>query len=220
MNSETGKTALITGGEGDLARDIAREITELGYEVLAPGRLALDVTSSQSVEAYFDGLERLDLLINNAGTTRDTIFLKQSAEDRDLVLATNLKGAHLCSQGAAALMMRTRSGHIINIGSYSALHPPMGQTAYAAAKAGLIGLTKSYAQELGKRNIRVNCVLPGFLETKMTEPLSDAVKTAAKEQHSLGRFNTPEEAARFVAFLESSPHISGQIFQLDSRVSS
>jgi len=210
--------AVITGGEGDLAGVLAVQLTEAGFHVLAPGRIDLDVTSSGSVRTFFEGLERVDLLINNAGITGDGLFLKQSPEDWNRVIDTNLKGAQLCSQAAATLMMRARCGHIMNVGSYSAIKPPLGQTAYAASKAGLIGLTKSYARELGKRNIRVNCVLPGFLETRMTTPLSDTAKEAARSNHALGRFNTVEEAARFMVFLHSSPHLSGQVFQLDSRV--
>ncbi|MDF1738837.1 MAG: SDR family oxidoreductase [Verrucomicrobiales bacterium] len=218
MSAEPKPVAVITGGGGDLAIVLAAQFAAAGFHVLAPGRRELDVTSSQSVEAFFAPLERVDLLINNAGITRDRLFLKQSPAEWDAVIDTNLKGAQLCSQAAAALMMRARCGHIVNVGSYSAVKPPLGQAAYAASKAGLIGLTKSYALELGKRNIRSNCVLPGFLETRMTAPLSDAVKEAARAGHALKRFNTVEEAARFIVFLQSSPHISGQVFQLDSRV--
>ncbi len=210
--------AVITGGEGDLAIVLAAQLAEAGFSVLAPGHRELDVTSSASVDTFFEAQERVDLLINNAGITRDGLFLKQSPDDWNVVIDTNLKGAQLCSRAAAGLMMRARCGHIINVGSYSGIRPPHGQTAYAASKAGLIGLTKSYALELGKRNIRTNCVLPGFLETRMTAPLSDAVKEAARAKHALGRFNTVEEAARFIVFLHSSPHLSGQVFQLDSRV--
>lgn len=209
---------MITGGEGDLAIVLAAQLAEAGFYVLAPSHNELDVTSSKSVETFFRALERVDLLINNAGITRDELFIKQSHKEWNAVIDTNLKGAQLCSQAAAALMMRARCGHIVNVGSYSGVRPPHGQTAYAASKAGLIGLTKSYALELGKRNIRTNCVLPGFLETRMTAPLSDAIKEAAKSKHALGRFNTVEEAARFIVFLQSSPHISGQVFQMDSRV--
>lgn len=209
--------AIITGGEGDLAKYIATHLRQLHYRVETPGRSTLDVSRAGSVDSYFEKHETISLLINNAGVTSDSLFLRQSRTDRDRLLDVNLKGAHLCSQAASRAMMRNREGHIINLGSYSALNPPLGQTSYAAAKAGLIGLTKSYAKELGKRNIRVNCVLPGFLETKMTRDLSESAKAAALSKHTLRRFNTCEEAARFIAFLETSPHISGQVFQLDSR---
>lgn len=210
--------ALITGGQGDLAEALRVQLIGTGFEVLSPGRSELDVLDPASVDSYFSGIGHLDLLVNNAGITGDAILTKQAPSERNAVIDTNLKGAHLCSQKAATMMMRKRSGHIINIGSYSALNPQTGQTAYASAKAGLIGLTKSYAKELGKRNIRVNCVLPGFLETKMTANMApEAVETALK-RHQLGRFNTVEEAARFVSFICSTENISGQVFQLDSRV--
>lgn len=196
---------------------MSRHLQEAGYDVRTPGREDLDVRESDSVSSYFEPIEKLDLLINNAGITSDALLPRQTPEAWDDVLKTNLKGAHLCSQAVAPLMMRQRDGSIINIGSYSALHPPPGQTAYAASKAGLIGLTKSYAKELGKRNIRTNLVLPGFLDTKMTSSLSEAAREAALARHVLRRFNTIEEAARFVCFLAGTLHISGQVFQLDSR---
>jgi 3-oxoacyl-[acyl-carrier protein] reductase len=211
------KIAVITGGHGDLAKGIARSLCEASFEVRAPSRTELDVTDASSVSRYFDSLERLDLLVNNAGITGDGLIARQNPGDWSAVIDTSLKGAHLCSQAAALIMMRQRDGHIVNIGSYSADHPPVGQTAYAAAKAGLVGLTKSFAKELGKRNLRVNCVLPGFLETKMTANLSEAAMAEAKKRHQLGRFNTVEEASRFITFLATTEHISGQVFQLDSR---
>jgi 3-oxoacyl-[acyl-carrier protein] reductase len=208
---------IITGGGGDLARAIAVPFEEAGYRVECPGRDELDVRRADAIEVYFGTREKVAVLINNAGITGDALLARQSPADWADVIDTNLKGAHLCSQAAARRMMREREGHIINIGSYSALQPPVGQTAYAAAKAGLIGLTKSYAKEFGGRNIRVNCVLPGFLETRMTAALSEAARAAALERHALKRFNTTEEAARFIHFLATTANISGQVFQLDSR---
>lgn len=212
------KIAVITGGHGDLAQGISAALEEASYLVKTPSKIELDVRDATAVADYFASLDRIDLLINNAGITGDGLLARQGPEDWSRVIDTNLKGAHLCSRAAARHMMRMRDGHIINIGSYSAIHPPAGQTAYAAAKAGLIGLTKSTAREFGKRNLRVNCVLPGFLETKMTAPLSGETKAAAKQQHQLGRFNTVTEAAGFICYLASTANISGQIFQLDSRV--
>ncbi|MEM6915705.1 MAG: SDR family oxidoreductase [Verrucomicrobiota bacterium] len=211
------RIAIITGGGGDLAGGIREALDHAGFEVFAPPRSELDVRQADGVEAYFASFERIDLLVNNAGVTRDALVSRQTEEEWNEIVEANLKGAFLCSQAAALTMMRQREGHIVNIGSYSAIHPPIGQTAYAAAKAGLIGLTKSFAKELGKRNIRVNCVLPGFLETKMTATLSDEARAAALARHQLGRFNTIEEASRFITFLASTQHISGQVFQLDSR---
>ncbi|MDF1657911.1 MAG: SDR family oxidoreductase [Verrucomicrobiales bacterium] len=211
------KIAIITGGHGDLARGIATALGGASFEVKSPSRSELDVTDSDSVSRYFDSFERLDLLVNNAGITGDGLLARQGPSDWAAVIDTNLKGAHLCSQAAALIMMRQREGHIVNIGSYSGDHPPLGQTAYAAAKSGLIGLTKSFAREFGKRNLKINCVLPGFLETKMTAGLSDEAKAATKQRHQLGRFNTIEEAAGFISYLASTENISGQVFQLDSR---
>ncbi len=208
---------VITGGEGELASSLASEFGKAGCIVHRPGRKDLDVRCPGSVERFFDPLERIDVLVNNAGITDNLILQRLGPEDWDEIMDTNLKGAHLCSRAAAIKMMRGRSGHIINVGSYSALHPSVGQSAYAASKAGLIGLTKSYAREFGGRNIRVNCVLPGFLETRMTTGLSEEVRAAALERHVLKRFNTVEEAAAFIFFLTTTSHISGQIIQLDSR---
>lgn len=217
------RLALITGGAGDLAQAFRAELESAGFEVLAPGRPELDVTDSASVMSYFtQNVSRpLDLLINNAGLCRDTTMAKMTESDFDAVLDANLKGAFLVSQAAVKLMARQRQGHIINIGSYSALSGPFGQANYAAAKAGLIALTQSLAQEYGPRNVRANCILPGFIETKMTRHLlvDEAWKSRLLASHTLGRLSTPQDAARFVTFLNTSmPNISGQVFQLDSRI--
>lgn len=209
--------ALITGGEGDLAAGLFDALSEAGFSVLRPGRAELDVQSADSVRDYFRSLEPLALLVNNAGMAGDGIFLRQTPEEWSTVIDTHLRGSFLCCREAAARMIRQRDGHIIQIGSYAAHHPAVGQTAYAAAKAGMEGLTRSLAAELGPRNIRVNCVLPGFLETRMTAPLSEQAREAALARHRLGRFNTVSEASRFIAFLATTSHISGQVFQLDSR---
>lgn len=213
-------TAVITGGEGDLAKSIGVELTRAGFDVLAPGRAELDVTDATSVKAFFASLKQIDLLVNNAGVFRDGTLLKMEEEAFDHVVDVNLKGAFLVSQAAVKLMSKQRQGHIVNVGSYSALSGPAGQANYAAAKAGLIGLTQSLAKEYGARNIRVNCVLPGFIETKMTRHLlmNEAWREQLLNAHALGRLNTPEDAARFIAFLHSMPNVSGQVFQLDSRV--
>jgi 3-oxoacyl-[acyl-carrier protein] reductase len=136
----------------------------------------------------------------------------------DAVLKINLRGAFLCSRAAAGLFASQNSGHIVNIGSYSALSGPAGQANYAAAKAGLIGFTRSLARELGPAGVRVNCVLPGWLETKFTSTVPEKHTDAALQEHVLGRFNTVEDAARFIVFLDSMKQVSGQVFQLDSRV--
>lgn len=214
--------ALITGGAGDLAQALRAELETIGFEVLAPGRAELDVTNASLVVSYFtQSVSRpLDLLINNAGLCRDMSVAKMTESDFDAVIDANLKGAFLVSQAAVKLMSRQRQGHIINIGSYSALSGPFGQASYAAAKAGLIGLTQSLAKEYGSRNIRANCVLPGFIETKMTRHLlaDENWKARLLDTHTLGRLNTPHDAARFVVFLHGMQNVSGQVFQLDSRI--
>ncbi|WP_395740353.1 SDR family NAD(P)-dependent oxidoreductase [Prosthecobacter sp.] len=213
-------TAVITGGEGDLAHAIIAELQSAGFTVLAPGRADLDVTRADSVRTFFANLPGLDLLINNAGVCHDVSVTGMTEADFDHVVDVNLKGAFLTTQAALKQMSRQRHGHIVNIGSYSALSGPAGQANYAAAKAGLIGFTQSTAKEYGARNIRANGILPGFLETKMTRHLlgDPTWRENLLSQHALGRLNTPPDVARFIAFLHSMENISGQIFQLDSRV--
>jgi 3-oxoacyl-[acyl-carrier protein] reductase len=212
------RVAMITGGEGDLAGAVADELRRAGWQVHAPGRQVLDVDVPAQVELFFGAIARIDFLINNAGNRDDALCSKMTAEQWDSVMATSLRGAFLCSQAAASKMIRQRAGHIINIGSFSARVGNVGQPNYSAAKAGMIGLTQSMARELGKRNVRVNCVLPGFLETKFSAGMRADFKEHARQMHELGRFNTVEDAARFIVFLDSMPAISGQLFQLDSRV--
>ncbi len=191
----TERVAVITGGAGELARAIASALESDGFRVRAPDRATLDVTVPEQVRDYFAAIEHLDLLINNAGRARGRALRHRCRKtDWDAVVSTNLRGAFLCSQAAGLKMMRQRSGHIINIGSFSARFGTCGQSNYAAAKAGLIGLTQSMARELGKRSVRVNCVLPGFLETKFTADMSDEMKQRALQnartgevQHRRGR---------------------------------
>jgi len=211
------KIAVITGGEGDLAQAIQACLLESGWIVHAPGHPELDVRRADQVAAWFARFDAIDLLVNNAGITRDAPFLRLTEADWDEVVDTNLKGAFLCSQAVFPAMQGQGGGHIVQIGSFSAIRPPAGQAAYAAAKAGLMALSQSLAAEWSPENIRVNCVLPGFLETKMTAILSVDVVQAAKSAHSLGRFNTTESVGRFLLDLQDLEHVSGQTFQLDSR---
>ncbi len=192
-----------------------------GFEVLAPGKRELDVADAASVEAYFGGTDsaRLELLVNNAGVRRDRTLLKMGEGEWDEVVAVNLRGAYLCSRAVMRDAFTRRSGHIVNIGSYSALSGPVGQANCAAAKAGLIGLRKSLALEGGEIGVRANCVLPGWLETKFTADIPPEISERARSQHALGAFNTPAAAAEFVRFLHTRMKgVSGQVFQLDSRV--
>lgn len=211
--------ALITGGEGTLATALHRECRAAGWTIHAPGRAEMDVTSSSAVREYMTGLNGLDLLINCAGITRDSLLLSQTEEDRDAVLDVCLRGAFLCSREAARLMQPRGEGHIVNIGSHSSVTGPAGQSAYAAAKAGLAALTKSLAAELGPSGIRVNTVLPGWFDSKMTHAASAPARERALAANVLGKLGTPGDAARFVLFLHSLPAVSGQVFCLDSRIS-
>ena len=209
---------LITGGRGALAGAMQKEFIAQGDRVHAPGRDEMDVRDEKSVDAFITKLDRLDVLVANAGIVRDATLLKQTGEDFNAVLETNLRGVFLCVRAALRLMIKQRSGHLILIGSRSARNGPRGQAAYAAAKAGLVGFGQSLAKEYGARNIRCNVVLPGFLETRMTESLSAERREVVRAEHALGRFNTAENAARFIAFLSKLDHVSGQVFTLDSRI--
>jgi len=212
---------LVTGGAGELGTAIAAEFRSCGLEVLAPGREELDVADEGSVAEYFGSrdLSELELLVNNAGLRRDVLIAKMEESDWDEVLGVNLRGAFLCARLAFRGFVERRAGHIVNIGSYSGVSGAAGQANYAAAKAGLLALTKSLAREGGRRGVRANCVLPGWMETKFTVGVPAAVRERALGAHALERFNTTREAARFVGFLHTEmAAVSGQVFQLDSRV--
>lgn len=209
---------VITGGQGTLATAIAREFKTAGWEVLAPGKLELDVRLPSAVDDWFQPLERLDLLVNCAGLRRDAPFSKLSADDWEDVLSTNLSGAFFCARAAARIMVPQGNGHIVNIGSHTARQGVAGQSAYGASKAGVEALTRSLASEFGTANLRVNTILPGWLPTAFNADLPESAHDSVRRRHALGRFNTPGETARFLRFLhENLPHTSGQTFALDSR---
>ena len=160
---------------------------------------------------------RIDILINNAGITRDGLLMKMSEEDFDRVLDVNLKGAFHTIRCASRQMLKQRGGRIVNMSSVVGIAGNAGQVNYAASKAGIIGLTKSAAKELASRGITVNAIAPGFIDTEMTENLSDAVKEAAAAQIPLGKFGKPEDVAKTAAFLvsEDAGYITGQVIQVD-----
>ena len=160
---------------------------------------------------------RIDILVNNAGITRDNLILRMSEEDFDAVLNANLKGAFLCCKEAARRMVRQRYGRIVNLSSVVALRGNAGQANYAASKAGLLGLTKSLARELASRNVTVNAVAPGFIETDMTAALPEAVRTEMAKGIPLGRPGNPEDVANAVAFFaaEQSSYLTGQVLCAD-----
>jgi 3-oxoacyl-[acyl-carrier protein] reductase len=209
---------LITGGRGALAGAMQKEFAAQGDRVLAPGRDELDVRDEKLVDGYFAKLDRLDVLVANAGIVRDATLFKLTDDDFNAVIDTNLRGVFLCVRAAVRLMIKQRSGHLILIGSRSARNGPRGQAVYAAAKAGLMAFGQSVAREYGPRDIRCNIVLPGFLETKFVGKLTPERIEAIRAEHALGRFNTVDNAARFIAFLARIDHVSGQVFTLDSRI--
>lgn len=160
---------------------------------------------------------RLDLLVNNAGITRDNLILRMKEDEWDAVLAVNLKGAYNCIRAVSKTMIKQRFGRIINLSSVVGVMGNAGQANYVASKAGLIGLTKSVARELGSRNITVNAVAPGFIQTEMTESLPEKVKAEMMAQIPLGRFGTPLEVAQAVVFLasEAATYITGQVIHIN-----
>ena len=205
-------------GDEAEAQEVCTEIAALGAEALA---VRADITAAEDVaalvETVMNAYGRVDALINNAGITRDTLLLRMKEEDWDAVLTTNLKGAFLCSKAVLRPMMRQRSGAIVNLTSVVGLVGNVGQANYAAAKAGLVGLTKSLAKEVGARNIRVNAVAPGFINTRLTDVLSDDVRTWAMNIIPLDRFGEPEDVADAVSFLVSpaARYITGNVLSVD-----
>ena len=217
MQIKQAPSVVITGGTGSLGSVIAETLRECGWTVASPGRSDLDVCSSELIAGFFSG-RKTDLLVCNAGITRDAPLARMTAGSWDEVWEVNYRGALHCIRAALPGMKTRRSGHIILIASYSALHPPVGQAAYATAKAALIGLMDDLAPGCGASGVRVNAILPGFLETRMTARIPVARVEEVRRAHTLGRFNTCTAVANFIRFLhEDLPHTSGQLFQLDSR---
>ena len=222
-----GKTVLVTGSTRGIGRAIAEELAKHGANVVVSGTVeekaqevanllaqnygvktlgvGMDVSNPQSVEEAFKKIhstfEGIDILVNNAGITRDTLFLRMKLEDWQKVLEVNLTGTFLVTKQVVRYMTKKRWGRIINITSVVGFTGNVGQVNYSTTKAGLVGFTKSLAKELAPRNILVNAVAPGFIETDMTETLKEEIKEEYKRRIPLGRFGKPQEVARVVLFL-------------------
>lgn len=233
----TGKVALVTGGARGIGRAIVEKLLQHGCKVViadvlddagkstvleltTQGEVSYvhcDVTSAADAQAAIDyalaKFSALDILVNNAGVTKDTLLIRMTESDWDRVLNINLKGAFLMTQAAAKIMMKARSGRIINIASVVGLMGNAGQANYAASKAGLVGFTKSIAKELAGRNVTVNAVAPGYIQTEMTEHLPEAAKQAFLENIPLKRAGLPQDVANTVLFFaaDESAYITGQV---------
>ena len=238
MTSEV-KTAIVTGSARGIGKAIAMRLAGTGYNVVvsdineeASRQTAIEIEEKFDVKTLVvkadvsladdadnlikqtvDTFSSVDVLVNNAGVTRDNLAIRMSEKDWDMVLNINLKGTFLCSQAAAKVMMKKRSGSIVNISSVSGILGTAGQANYASSKAGVIALTKALARELGPRNITVNAIAPGFILTEMTEQLPDKVKEEYLKQIPLNRAGTPEDIAQVVGFLisPSASYITGTV---------
>jgi len=238
-----GKTVLVTGSTRGIGRAIAEEFAKHRANVVVSGTVeekaqevanllaqnygvktlgvGMDVSNPQSVEEAFKKIhstfEGIDILVNNAGITRDTLFLRMKLEDWQKVLEVNLTGTFLVTKQVVRHMTKKRWGRIINITSVVGFTGNVGQVNYSTTKAGLVGFTKSLAKELAPRNILVNAVAPGFIETDMTETLKEEIKEEYKRRIPLGRFGKPQEVARVVLFLASpmADYVTGEVIHVN-----
>lgn len=205
-------------GSEEKAKEVVAEIETLGRKAIA---IKASVSSmdevSQMIDETVEKFGKIDILVNNAGITKDNLVLKMTEDDFDAVIDTNLKGTFLCMKQVYRLMMKQRYGRIINMSSVIGVSGNAGQVNYAASKAGVIGMTKSLARELGTRGVTVNAIAPGFIETEMTDVLSDKVKQEIEGQIPLKRMGQVQDVAEAVAFLASdkAAYITGQVLHVD-----
>jgi 3-oxoacyl-[acyl-carrier protein] reductase len=235
----TGRVALVTGSTRGIGRDIAGVLASCGAKVAVTGRdktraeevaagigdaargFACDMADTGQVATLISDVEaafgQLDILVNNAGLTRDNVMMRIKDDDWDAVIDANLRGAFATMRAATRGMMKRRWGRIINMSSVVGIIGNRGQTPYSASKAGLIGLTKSVAKELASRNILANVIAPGFIETEMTEAMTEDARKAISSQIPLDRLGSPRDIASLVAFLASdhAGYITGQVFVVD-----
>lgn len=217
--AQAGATVVVTGRSEDRAREVAKEIaTATGVQAFSVG---MDLGEKESIRDAFERITEelggVDILVNNAGMTRDTLFLRMKYEDWEEVIRVNLTGTFLLTQLAVKGMLKKRWGRVINMSSVVAFMGNVGQANYSSAKAGLIGFTKTLAKELASRNITVNAVAPGFIETDMTSVLPDDLKKRYLEQIPMGRFGQPEDVANVVLFLASdlAGYITGEVIHVN-----
>ncbi len=218
LGKEGARVAVNYSGSKDKADEVVRQIMESGGEAFA---IQADVSDADSVKDMVDktveAFGRIDILVNNAGITRDNLLMRMKEDEWDDVININLKGVFLCTKGVTRQMMRQREGRIVNVASIVGVSGNPGQANYVAAKAGVIGFTKTAAKELASRNINVNAVAPGFITTDMTDALSDEVKNQMMSVIPLGKFGNAEDVARTVLFLlsEDAAYITGQTIHVD-----
>ena len=199
-------------------KKLEKEFKETGAEVLlVKADVSKSVEVEEAVKKAIEKFGKIDVLVNNAGITRDTLLMRMKEEDFDKVIEINLKGTFLVTKAVTPYMMKKRNGRIINLSSVVGVSGNAGQSNYSASKAGIIGFTKSVAKELASRNIRANAVAPGFIDTDMTSVLSDEVKAGINAQIPMKRMGTAEEIANVVYFLgsEESSYITGQVINID-----
>lgn len=202
----------------EAAQAVAKEVEDMGGEALAVyGSVSNPDDVEKMVQAAVDKFGRIDILVNNAGITRDNLLVRMSEQEWDMVLDTNLKGVFICTKAVAKLMMRQRSGKIVNMASVMGIMGNAGQANYSASKGGVIALTKTTAKELGSRGVNVNAVAPGFIQTVMTEEMPEDAKAGIAQQIPLRRLGTPDDVAEVVLFLCSpmSGYTTGQVIAVD-----